>query len=106
MNPNAVSGMVRKFGWNVDIAIRTNDTELLAGAYEDALKLPSVQTTVELERNGFVLDGVSINSNDNMQICFKRSVPYVLKICSLGLIVKLALNTCKIKKKKKTLHSC
>eukprot|EP01039_Chlorochromonas_danica_P012145 gene12145-13810_t len=74
--------MVRKFGWSVDIAIRTNDTELLAGAYEDALKLPSVQTTVELERNGFVLDGVLINGNDNLQICFKRSVPHVLKICS------------------------
>ncbi len=66
----------------MDIAIRTNDEELLASAYEDALKLPSVQTTMEIEKNGFVLDGVLISGNDNLQICFKRSAPHVLKICS------------------------
>lgn len=82
VDPNAVSRMVRKFGWSVDIAIRTNDTQLLRGAYEDAKKLPSVQTSIELERNGFVLDGVLINGNENLQICFKGSVPHVLKVCS------------------------
>ncbi len=74
--------MIGKFGLKVDLAVRTNDAILLACAYEDALMFPSVQTTIEMERNGFVLDGMLINGNDNLQICFKQSVPHVLKICS------------------------
>jgi len=82
VNSNAVQRMIRKFGFSVDIAIRTDDSALLASVYDDALKLPSVQTTLEMERNGFVLDGILIDGNDSLQICFKKSVPHVLKICT------------------------
>lgn len=48
VNSNAVQRMIRKFGFSVDIAIRTDDSALLASVYDDALKLPSVQTTNNL----------------------------------------------------------
>jgi hypothetical protein len=42
VNLNAVHRMIRKFGFSVDIAMRTDDSSLLASVYDDALKLPSV----------------------------------------------------------------
>ncbi len=71
VNANTVSRMIGKFGLIVDLA-----------AYEDTLMFPSVQTSVEMENNGFVLDEMLINCYDNLQIYFKQSVPNVLKICS------------------------
>jgi serine/threonine protein kinase len=82
VNTHAVSRMVKKYSVIVDLAIRNGDDELLADCYRDALSLPSVQTSLELENNGFILDGVLISANKNLQICFKKSVPHVLKVCS------------------------
>jgi serine/threonine protein kinase len=82
VNAHAVTRMIQKYSISVDIALRCDDFTLLANLYEDALKLPSVETSLELEQNGFMLDRVLINSNDSLQICFKKSVPYVLKVCT------------------------
>lgn len=83
INSNVVQRMAKKFGFHVDLAIRINDYGMLADVYNDALKLPSIKTIEELEeKNGFILDSELLVGNEYLQICFKGSVPFVLKICS------------------------
>lgn len=74
--------MMRHYAAAVNNALIARDAELLSVLYEEAELLPYTQTAKELSAvgTGYVLDGLLINGNDSLNICFKDGVPYVLKV--------------------------
>ena len=78
-----VEKMIRRFDNRVNIALRTANSELLAGIYSDAEYLPKTATLNNWALEGYVMDGCLGTGGDNLQICFKDSVPYVLKILTV-----------------------
>lgn len=73
---------MRHYAAAVNNALIAGDAELLSILYEEAELLPYTQTAKELSAadTGYVLDGLLINGNDSLNICFKGGVPYVLKV--------------------------
>lgn len=74
--------MMRHYAAAVNNALIGRDAELLSVLYEEAELLPYTQTAKELSAvgTGYVLDGLLINGNDSLNICFKEGVPHVLKV--------------------------
>eukprot|EP01006_Ploeotia_vitrea_P053212 TRINITY_DN67767_c0_g1_i10.p1 TRINITY_DN67767_c0_g1~~TRINITY_DN67767_c0_g1_i10.p1 ORF type:complete len:378 (+),score=-17.90 TRINITY_DN67767_c0_g1_i10:80-1213(+) len=82
VNENVKKRMMQRFGVGVDLAIRTNDKDLLADYYYTANALPNTQTENELSVKGYVFNGTLYNGNDSLVICFKGCTPHILKVCS------------------------
>lgn len=80
---HVVARMIQRYGFVVDIALRTNDLALLARTYHNTAALPNTQTQSQLlTTDGFVLDGNLFNGNDSLQICFREGRPHILKVIS------------------------
>jgi serine/threonine protein kinase len=74
--------MKRRYGFLVDLALRSNDALLMKETYAQTEGLPNTQTAGQLNVEGYVLDGQLINGNDCLQICFKDGIPHLLKVCT------------------------
>jgi serine/threonine protein kinase len=72
--------MIRRFDSRVNIALHTKDSSLLARIYSDAESLPRTETQKNWRLDGYVIDGCLGTGGDDLQICFKDSVPSVLKV--------------------------
>ena len=73
--------MVDRFQFRCDIALRTEDFNLLRALYEKAEALPSTATAAEFSTiDGYVLNGQLFVGNQDLQICFKAGLPHLLKI--------------------------
>ena len=73
---------MRHYAAAVNNALIVRDAGLLSVLYDEAELLPYTETAKELSTvgTGYVLDGLLINGNDSLNICFKDGVPYVLKV--------------------------
>ena len=81
---NVIYRMMRRYASAVNNALLTTDHELLKSIYEETAELPYSQTARELSADGtgYILDGVLLNGNESLNICFKEGLPYVLKVCN------------------------
>jgi len=74
--------MKRRYGFLVDLALRSNDALLMKETYAQTEGLPNTQTVDQLNVEGYLLDGQLINGNDCLQNCFKNGIPHLLKVCT------------------------
>eukprot|EP01113_Clastostelium_recurvatum_P030412 TRINITY_DN3692_c0_g1_i1.p1 TRINITY_DN3692_c0_g1~~TRINITY_DN3692_c0_g1_i1.p1 ORF type:complete len:382 (-),score=18.58 TRINITY_DN3692_c0_g1_i1:13-1158(-) len=79
INPHIVERARLRYASAFSVALTFHDSRAAIQLYEEVSNLPQTKTIDELSVQGFQLDGHLFNGNDNLVICFKGTVPYLLK---------------------------
>eukprot|EP01038_Epipyxis_sp_PR26KG_P009620 gene9620-12954_t len=77
-----IQRMIRSYGLQVDISLRTKDMNHLMEVYNTASLLPNTETTRQLTLEGYVMTCNLVTGIDSLHLCFKDCTPCVLKVCS------------------------
>jgi len=78
-NPNVVARARRRFSSQMFLAIAEQKVESAIQVYEQTLALPQTATELILNVEGYELNGPWHAGNDNLIICYKGTVPHLLK---------------------------
>jgi len=78
-NPNIVARARRRFSAQINLAITENNVDSAFEVYEQTCRLPQTSTEMMLNFNGYLLNGPWNLGNDNFIICYKDTVPHILK---------------------------
>ena len=79
-NPHVIDCMIKQFFSKAIEALNRNDKKLVMDVYESTLSLPQTETEINLNIQGYYLDGGLLVSNESLLICFKRTKPCLLKV--------------------------
>lgn len=79
VNHNVVARARRRFSSQMFLAMAENKVESAIEVYEQTLALPQTATEATLSLEGYELNGLWHSGNDNLVICFKDTVPHLLK---------------------------
>lgn len=78
-NPHVVARARRRFSSQMLLAIAENKVDNAIQVYEQTLALPQTATEAMLNFEGYQLNGPWHAGNDNLTICYKETVPHLLK---------------------------
>ena len=78
-NPHVVARARRRFSSQMILAIAENKMGSAIQVYEQTLALPQTATEAMLTMEGYELNGPWHAGNDNLIICYKDTVPHLLK---------------------------
>jgi serine/threonine protein kinase len=78
-NPHVVARARRRFSSQMLLAIQEQGVDSAVQVYEQTLALPCTATEAFLNIEGYQLNGPWQVGNDNIIICFKGTVPHLLK---------------------------
>lgn len=78
-NPGVVNRARRRFSTQILLAIAECKVDSAVQIYEQTLALPQTDTEAELKIEGYKMSGPWSAGNDNLVICFKGTVPHLLK---------------------------
>jgi serine/threonine protein kinase len=79
-NPHVVARARRRFSSQMILAIAENNVDCAIQVYEQTLALPQTATEAMLIFEGYQLNGPWHAGNDNLIICYKDTVPHLLKV--------------------------
>lgn len=78
-NPQVVARARRRFSSQIFLAIAEHKVDSAIQVYEQTLALPQTATEAMLNFEGYELNGLWHTGNDNLIICYKDTVPHLLK---------------------------
>jgi serine/threonine protein kinase len=78
-NPQVVARARRRFSSQMFLAIAENKVDSAIQVYEQTLALPQTATEAMLNSEGYELNGPWHAGNENLIICYKDTVPQLLK---------------------------
>jgi serine/threonine protein kinase len=79
VNPHVVARARRKFSAQIFLAITERRVDSAIQVYEQTLALPQTATETMLNIEGYQLNGLWHVGNENIIICYKGTVPHLLK---------------------------
>jgi serine/threonine protein kinase len=83
LNYNVIKRMRTRFGVKVIQAVNEQNPELAEDTYNDALALPQTLTEDSLQIDGIQLNGEWIPGVESISICFKGTIPHLLKVLNV-----------------------
>ena len=82
---SVINRMKSRFSQKVALAVYMDDAGLAKELYDWAVELPLTATCAQLAKNmDVIVDGCVYGDNTNLQICFVKGVPSVLKAVTLS----------------------
>lgn len=72
--------MISRFSDKVLLATQNRDGGIAREYYDYAEKLPQTKTVTQLKIDGIYINGTLISHNEHILVCFKGTVPCILKI--------------------------
>lgn len=82
IQPGVVDRCRRRFGSLVQQAVAENSPEVALQAYELAYALPQTNTELQFRIDGYELNGLWNNYNENLIICYQDTFTKLLKVLS------------------------
>ena len=79
VNPQVVARARRRFSSQIFLAIAENNGDSAIQVYGQTLALPQTGTELMLSFEGYELNGAWLSGNDNLIVCYKDTVPHLLK---------------------------
>lgn len=80
INPHVLDRAIKRYAAQIALAFSNNDAQLAFEIYDETASLPQTQTELALKVQGYEINGSLFTGNDNLVICFKDTVPCILKV--------------------------